>query len=340
MARRDTPTTLRRADVACVFVLAGARRPRGDAVARSSARLDRAFAYSSIAWVSSSYSPRSRDNPRRAFGLTQIRRRGRLARRSDEDASHRARRCALRRGRARLDRPSARPRRRRRRARLLRDGRRPRGGALRGMARLRPAASPGDDGDEGAERSVREAPTSGPACWLRLERALGRCARCADAYHRRVDAWNDEADLEDGLGGDEDAAVLAALLRERADARLVSRARDVRATLEKRTRERDPRSDRDTTPPDVLHAFLAVCREALAVPGCSRAPPETFDAAGAARRRRRARAGRVRRPARVARRSSGRDRTTRGAPTTPRAPLERDSTRREATLRGWEARRR
>ena len=150
------------------------------------------------------------------------------------------------------------------------------------MARLRPAASPGDDGDEGAERSVREAPTSGPACWLRLERALGRCARCADAYHRRVDAWNDEADLEDGLGGDEDAAVLAALLRERADARLVSRARDVRATLEKRTRERDPRSDRDTTPPDVLHAFLAVCREALAVPGCSRAPPETFDAVGAA----------------------------------------------------------
>ena len=145
-----------------------------------------------------------------------------------------------------------------------------------------PPPPPGDDGDEGAERSVREAPTSGPACWLRLERALGRCARCADAYHRRVDAWNDEADLEDGLGGDEDAAVLAALLRERADARLVSRARDVRATLEKRTRERDPRSDRDTTPPDVLHAFLAVCREALAVPGCSRAPPETFDAVGAA----------------------------------------------------------
>ena len=145
-----------------------------------------------------------------------------------------------------------------------------------------PPPPPGDDGDEGAERSVREAPTSGPACWLRLERALGRCARCADAYHRRVDAWNDEADLEDGLGGDEDAAVLAALLRERADARLVSRARDVRATLEKRTRERDPRSDRDTTPPDVLHAFLAVCREALAVPGCLRAPPETFDAVGAA----------------------------------------------------------
>ena len=145
-----------------------------------------------------------------------------------------------------------------------------------------PPPPPGDDGDEGAERSVREAPTSGPACWLRLERALGRCARCADAYHRRVDAWNDKADLEDGLGGDEDATVLAALLRERADARLVSRARDVRATLEKRTRERDPRSDRDTTPPDVLHAVLAVCREALAVPGCSRAPPETFDAVGAA----------------------------------------------------------
>ena len=142
-----------------------------------------------------------------------------------------------------------------------------------------PPPPPGDDGDEGAERSIREAPTSGPACWLRLERALERCSRCADAYRRRVDAWNDEADLDDGLGGDEDAAVLAALLRERDDARLASRARDVRANLE---RERDPHSDRDTTPPDVLDAFLAVSREAFAVPGCSRAPFEVRDAVAAA----------------------------------------------------------
>ena len=340
MARRDTPTTLRRADVACVFVLAGARRPRGDAVARSSARLDRAFAYSSIAWVSSSYSPRSRDNPRRAFGPTQIRRRGRLARRSDEDALHRARRCALRRGRARLDRPSARPRRRRRRARLLRDGRRPRGGALRGMARLRPAASPRRRRRRGC-RAIRPRGANLRPRVLASPRARAR-AMCA--MRRRVSPPRRRVERRGGPRGRPRRR-----RRRRRPRRAPPRARGREARFASARRPSDTRKTHARTRPAFRprhHTTGRTTRVPRRVSRGTRRPGVFARAArdvrrgGRRRRRRRARAGRVRRPARVARRSSGRDRTTRGAPTTPRAPLERDSTRREATLRGWEARRR
>ena len=151
---------------------------------------------------------------------------------------------------ARLDRPSARPRRRRRRARLLRDGRRPRGGALRGMARLRPAASPGDDGDEGAERSVREAPTSAPRAGFA---SSARSGDVRDAPTRITAASTRGTTRRTSRTASAETKTPPSSPRSSASARTrgLSRARDVRATLEN-ARERDPRSDRDTTPPDLL----------------------------------------------------------------------------------------
>ena len=63
--------------------------------------------------------------------------------------------------------------------------------------------------------------------WARLERCFGLgCHRCVDAYRRQIDAWDAVAREEEG----DDTAVLAALMGERNERRLVRQARQVVAS--------------------------------------------------------------------------------------------------------------